>query len=323
MKARWIPCVIILMLVGLAGCAHRQLRWNTVQQSRTLTEIYEQQVLDNLAMFVHDSGSLPFFAFPREGGSDVTDSGQLTSDLGWDSSRFTGGMLGLQGGRDIRESWVLTPVTDSRRLELMRCAYQQAISSAGIGSGPAMSCPDCERLAKRFYTGSAQSEVSIAQVATDTGQVTSACLGQSPWFCWGCKKCVPKHCECLKVGSYCGTYVWLRPGGQEELSKLSLVILDYAIHDPPRLPSPPQPDPAYTVETSYFGTDGKPTTQANAHREVRSIKPMETLPPMTSGAGGTSSPQRSMVPEAEFAPASPGSFLLLENQLKFLTPRGR
>ena len=63
---------VVLAAVGLltymaAGCTHTQLRWNTVQQSRTLTDIYEQQVLNNLAMFVYDPNSLPFFSFPNAG----------------------------------------------------------------------------------------------------------------------------------------------------------------------------------------------------------------------------------------------------------------
>ena len=46
------------------GCTHVQLRKNTVNQADTLSEIYQQQVLDNLAMFVYDYYSLPHFAIP-------------------------------------------------------------------------------------------------------------------------------------------------------------------------------------------------------------------------------------------------------------------
>ena len=37
---------------------------------------------------------------------------------------------------------------------------------------------------------------------------------------------------CLKVGQYCGMHIWVLPGGQDELTKLTLNILNYAYNDP-------------------------------------------------------------------------------------------
>ena len=42
----------------IVGCTHVQLQKDTVQQARTLSDIYQQQVLDNLAKFVYDFNSL-------------------------------------------------------------------------------------------------------------------------------------------------------------------------------------------------------------------------------------------------------------------------
>ncbi|MFM2001710.1 MAG: hypothetical protein RI963_1136 [Planctomycetota bacterium] len=65
---RGLSLLATLIAVGLfSGCTHRQLRWNTTHQAQTLTDIYEQQVLDNLAMFVRNPNSTPFFAFPNAG----------------------------------------------------------------------------------------------------------------------------------------------------------------------------------------------------------------------------------------------------------------
>lgn len=96
--------VTLGILTLAAGCAHRQLRWNTVRQSATLTEIYEQQVLDNLAMFVRDPGSLPFFAFPVGGGSDVTDEGSIGTDIRWNATTFVDDVLRISGRRNMRET---------------------------------------------------------------------------------------------------------------------------------------------------------------------------------------------------------------------------
>ena len=42
-----------------------------------------------------------------------------------------------------------------------------------------------------------------------------------------------KDCSCIAVGEYCGCYVWVLPEGQDQLTKLTLAILDYAMHEPP------------------------------------------------------------------------------------------
>ena len=46
--------VVALLLPVVAGCTHQQLRFNTVSQARTVADVHTQQVLDNLAKFVHD-----------------------------------------------------------------------------------------------------------------------------------------------------------------------------------------------------------------------------------------------------------------------------
>ena len=64
------------------------------------------------------------------------------------------------------------------------------------------------------------------------GIVTSECLSEHTcWFHIGCHRCVPKHCEC--VGHYRDTYVWVCPEGRDELTKLTLAILDYATNTAP------------------------------------------------------------------------------------------
>jgi hypothetical protein len=89
------------------------------------------------------------------------------------------------------------------------------------------------------------------------------CAGCRPgWFCVGTKKDVPKHCECLRVGHYCGVYVWVPPEGQDELTKLTLAILDYAFYDPKA------EEVSVKQVTAYFDADNKPTTEAKAVKTV-------------------------------------------------------
>jgi hypothetical protein len=83
----------------------------------------------------------------------------------------------------------------------------------------------------------------------DNGQITNLCLGSHCWLGWGRKKDVPKGCRCELVGHYCGMYVWVLPGGRDELSKLTLAILDYALST-----SSPPPQKEVTITLNKDGT---------------------------------------------------------------------
>ncbi len=133
----------------------------------------------------------------------------------------------------------------------MRCAYQQAVSSCGYGS-PSEHCPDCQTRMKQFYTGDPDGDIS----ARANGIVTSECLKSDCWFHASCcKKDVPKDC-CNFVGEYCGVYVWVGPEGRDELAKLTLTILDYALHDAPLL---------RTKQVNFYVDEyGLPTQQSQA-----------------------------------------------------------
>ena len=200
--------------------------------------------MNNLAMFVYDRNSMPYFAFPNQGSSNVTDMGQLqvqgqfTRPITSSSTKrflnfiFSSLSLNGQASRSVLEGLTLTPVLDPRKLELMRCAYQQAVSSC-CGAPMSQNCPDCQARFNAFYTGDPDGDISKKG---PSGTVTSECLAGAKGPCWfhvGGKKCLPKSCECLYVGEYCGVYVWVDHEGRDELTKLTLAILDYALNNPP------------------------------------------------------------------------------------------
>ena len=238
-----------LVLAGIAlatacGCTHVQLRNNTVNESSAIGDVMVQEVMNNLAMFVYNPNSMPFFSVPNQGSAQVTDMGQLqvngqfsrpiTSSGSKDFLQFIFTQLQLNGqaSRSMQDGLTLTPVLDPRKLELMRCAYQKAVSSCGCGR-MSQNCPDCDSRFNTFYTGDPDGDIKRAVVA---GTVTSECLAGQNGPCWfhvGNEKCVPKKCECLYVGCYCGVYVWVDRDGRDELTKLTLAILDFAQNNPP------------------------------------------------------------------------------------------
>ena len=133
--------VLAGLMMGLVGCQHTHLRYNTVRQAETLAEIYEQQVLDNLAKTVHDAHALPYFAYPKDGSTRITDEGSFSASPIHDfRSEF-----GIGGKRSGLEQWGLTPVSDPAKLQLMQCAYQRAVYGQ-----PLSRCVDCCNLEKAF-----------------------------------------------------------------------------------------------------------------------------------------------------------------------------
>jgi hypothetical protein len=174
--------------------------------------------------------------------------------------RSTGGSLfwlsslGLNFGasRSASEGFTVQPINDPRKLELMRCAYQKAVSSC-CGRGASTTCPDCQTRFNMFYTSDPNGDIR----ANAKGAITSECLNTNRcWFHVCCDKCLPKNCHCNLVGHYCGVYVWVGPEGRDELTKLTLVILDYATHDPPTKLN--------KTVMYYLDAYGLPTTQSTA-----------------------------------------------------------
>jgi hypothetical protein len=273
--------LLAILMLASAGCLQSQLRKNTIVQMQTVHDIQQQQVLDNLAMFVHDINSYPYFSLVAGGTTELTETGSLAVTNGW--SRGVGGFLYNSLGINPTVSctsqgnWQVNPINDSIKLTVMRCVYQKAVSGCCGRQLPA-NCPDCNAMLKYYYPwetfavsenesrlGSSSASPtqllpppqpsankSSPAIANDDkfgvaaakeggpphdnlhGMITPNCIPTDHcWFCWGCKKDVPKDCTCLPVGHYCDTYVWVPMEGRDELSKLTLLILDIAYYDPP------------------------------------------------------------------------------------------
>jgi hypothetical protein len=269
MEAQFRAILIVLPALAFVGCTTpHMLRKNTIRQADTSMDLHQQQVLDNLARFVVDPHAVPSFAVATQGTGEITDFGQANAMLQWFAAGFNSATFGIGGSRQARGNWIMIPTTDPRRLELMRCAYQRCVSNCGAG-GESAECPNCRKRWNQFYAGRSSSDanpsaslVSTPGSASGSGAVNSECLmpGCGVWFCIGCKHCVPK--DCAYVGRYRDVCVWIPNGpGSDELAKLTLVVLDYAVNLPAQLPR--------KEVIAYLNKDREPTTEDHAAYVLR------------------------------------------------------
>ena len=203
------PMILSLLT---AGCTHTQLRFDHVHQAKTLTDIHERQVLNNLAMFVVNEEAVPYFAVPGAGSAQVADMGSIGVSTLNGRGHSVLGPLSLS--RNNTQSWAANPITDPAKLKRMRCAYRRAI---GINDGD-YGCINCCKL-EREFRGDATLDCCC-----------DCCLIRKIDFDYCNKRLV--HDPCEKVGHYCGTYIRVCPESYDDLAHLVLTILDYAVNNP-------------------------------------------------------------------------------------------
>lgn len=128
--SRWsLPTLTVIgFVVGtqLTGCTHSALRGNTVATASTLTDLYYQMVLSNLAMAVCRPGLLPWHLKVTQGVVAATDSANPTFMFVWPPTVRTAGFV---GSRSAAETWTVVPETDAGRLHALQEYYATAVKS--------------------------------------------------------------------------------------------------------------------------------------------------------------------------------------------------
>lgn len=195
------PILTLAVVFLCSGCTHCQLRRSTTNQEGTLPDLLFHEVLDNVARFQCNPGTLPYFAYASFGNSQVTDSGTATGGLGWDARSIVSETLGLNAERSVVEGWNLIPINDPGRLLAMRYAYQRLVGCQE---------PDGDaRLCEFFRSG-----INLDEKLP---------VG---WYCSSCKKkCPDNACYSACYGKTC---VWVMPENMDAFSKFTLAILDIA-----------------------------------------------------------------------------------------------
>jgi hypothetical protein len=241
-----------LLATSASGCAtHRALQYHTVAANLTVSDMYHQQVLDNLARFLTNPASMPSFSVVTGGTVNISDqkganvsptySPTLTRAMqGGGALPILSILFGASTQRSLTENWSTTPITDSDNLRRLRCAFQLAVGTE------TSECDQCKERLKGFFVG---------------GTESFECMLPTNWYQFGREEDVPP--DACFVGHYCNTYVWVTPDGVDGLTRFTITILDIAtgeIHAPQRqvvkkYKGEPTPEHLESTEVTSSETD--------------------------------------------------------------------
>jgi hypothetical protein len=263
MSMRIARLSLVIGLCCATGCTSGRLRQRTISQGNTLPELQYQQVLDNLARFATQPGSLPWHVNLKEGTTQVTDSlsGGAALDIGPPVTWFPQ----LLGSRTAVAQWGMSPVIGASELRLLRIAYRRAHGAPDMPSPRFLdelahelkdqfaSNPDLRLESELFfdYEGAAHRSARELDAHVITTNDTAICtdarpdLDRSPlaanvcrkigtilddlaeirpgWFHVGTRRDVPK--DACYVGRSGDCYVWVGPDGIDRLTEFTLTVL--------------------------------------------------------------------------------------------------
>jgi len=129
---------------------------------------------------------------------------------------------------------------------------------------------------------------SLAQFSQRTGRITPACLSCG-WVRCGDPDGI-KNSRCCATGEYCGVEIWVPANCRDQLSILTLLVLEIARHDPAVIAPESKPEqhellltfanlPGMTTETGSAGEDDPSQTKSTfilphqQERDWRNVRP--------------------------------------------------
>ncbi len=120
-----LAALVGLLAMTSAGCSHLALARRTVSQGSTLTDIQNQQVLDNLAMFACNPNAMAWHVKVTGGVVQVADAGQGLIGTNLGGPRVLSSNVNV--ARNVLGQWNVDPVNDPDEIGLLQIAYRKAI----------------------------------------------------------------------------------------------------------------------------------------------------------------------------------------------------
>jgi hypothetical protein len=208
---------------------------HTVEQSSTVTNLYYDQVMNNLAQHAANPESLPSFSYANTGQNAVQRTASVNYQLSWDLITAAGRLFDrylldkqsstITGTNQNNETWNTVTTYDPDKLRLMQYAYDKAFGRINAKNDKVLSDvlgnTGCEVTAMPATDPKEKGTYAVKSFPRDY-----YCLVYPGWFMVGSRHDVPK--DACYVG-HCGkTYVWVMPDHVVDLSNFTLAILDIA-----------------------------------------------------------------------------------------------
>lgn len=252
-------CILLSFAFALlgAGCQAFQVKRNTVSMASNLSNVQYRQIIDNLALMADRPDSLPYFALTDQGRTLIQRTDQSSTSLTWalftaaaplfDNTLLSNVNPAFQINQQNLDEWDTTPSLDPVQELVMRGLYLKAL---GLG------IPQAEQIAmESFFRPNPPPPFNSPAVLTtmdaiewrfDEYKIPSGFIwslaNYKPayaaalhevyerigcgWVHVGRLKDVPRG-ACY-VAHHCSTYVWVMPNEMENLTNLTIAMLDVA-----------------------------------------------------------------------------------------------
>lgn len=247
--------LLSLLLFALTGCQAMQLENHTIRQARTLSDLQYRQVMDNLAAVSCNPSALPYFSAAQTGTTTIVVNPTITNVVNWNLVTAMGALfnkfifnqeaLTTTYTQQNTETWSTSSSLDPLQLYMMQGLYRKAL-------GMPLPPPQQTVLDAYFtppppkpeYGGATPTHVRYNGIYLLAMRSLYENIGPG-WFGVGKLHDVPK--DACYVGHHCDCYVWVKPGGMEALTNLTIAIIDVGTVDTstltgaPRTPKPSTP----------------------------------------------------------------------------------
>ena len=205
MRMRLRHMVAIMALVA-PGCAADQMRFTAIRVAARVPEVYQAQIMDNLARTAANPGSMPYLSRLFNGTASSTDTATLVSSLTGQPHAFTSVNYGLSSlSHGVQANIGIDPIDNPDKLAAMQVAYRKVVAPQTVTAEIYDSC--------------------LGYLLTDM----NPCVGSLPppgWLRIGRKHDVPRGAAAV---AHCGvTYVWVMPQDLDALTHFTYFILNVA-----------------------------------------------------------------------------------------------
>ena len=118
----------ILALI-VPGCVADQMRFTAIRVAAQVPDVYQAQIMENLARTAANPGSMPYLSRLFNGTASTTDTTSLVASLTGQPHAFTSVNYGLSSfARGIQANIGIDPIDNPDKLAAMQIAYRKVVA---------------------------------------------------------------------------------------------------------------------------------------------------------------------------------------------------